>query len=108
MLGREALEAALDAGDLGQPADAVLHVGIAEFRFCDGEQAEAEEGPSRQRRQEVRIAAPGIQHQPVFPAGGELDQLVLQLEGAQLGILRIVDGHGASPAGSGKGDDEGT
>ncbi len=92
VLGDEALEAPFDAVDPRQSADPFLHVGEGEFRLRRGEQAKSEEPPARKRRQEIGIAAPGIQHRHVGLAGSQLDEFVLQLEGAQFGELAVV-GH---------------
>ncbi len=90
VFGGIALEARLDAIDLRQAADPVGHVGIGQFRLAGGEQAEAEEGPPRQGRQEVGIAATGVEHQAVLAARGELDQFVLEFERTQFGVLGVI------------------
>ena len=86
----KALETAFDALDLRQPADAAVHIGKGQLRFRGRKQPQAEEGPARHGGQEVGVAAAGVQHVLGGSAGGQLDQLILEFERAQLGELAVI------------------
>ncbi|OWG18384.1 hypothetical protein KDK82_1863 [Delftia sp. K82] len=97
VLGDKALEAPLDAVELGQPAHAHRHVGVRQLRLRRREQPQPEEGPARRGRQEVGIATPRIEHEAVGLARGHLDQFVLEFERAQIRQTPIILAHCAAP-----------
>ena len=61
-IGFEALD---DALIFRQPAKSAVQVGIGPLRFQHGELAETEKRQPRQHREEIGIAAAGVQHQPL-------------------------------------------
>jgi hypothetical protein len=75
MLAHENFKARLDALARGKTAH-VVHVHIGTLRFRHGELAELEETVAWRGGQEIRIAAPRIEHQAVALLG-RLDQRVL-------------------------------
>ncbi|MND66149.1 hypothetical protein D3C80_575370 [compost metagenome] len=99
VLARIDFEAVLDPRQTGETAQPLGHVGEGALRLAHGEQTQPPEAMSRRRGQEVGIAAPGVQHQPVLDAGGQLDQFVLQLKRAELGQFFVLGMHRTSPVG---------
>jgi len=97
VFGGVALEAVFNAFDIGQAADAGRHVRIRQFGLGRCKQPQAEEGAPGRCRQKVRVATPGVEHQPVGLARCHLDQFILELERAQMGQTLVVLRHGATP-----------
>jgi hypothetical protein len=101
---RKTLEARLETFLARDAADLLGQVRERALRLLQREQAKLEEAVARLQRQEVRIAATGIEHDALRVALGELDQHILQLERAQLaegfeflGLHRRVGRHGGFP-----------
>ena len=87
----EHLKASSDPLQIWQSSDAFVHIAKGSFRFVHREQPELKKAVARHRREKIRVAAPGVEHQPLGMTGSERDQSVLQLERAEFGHLAEVD-----------------
>ena len=81
----EHLKASSDPLQIWQSSDAFVHIAKGSFRFVHREQPELKKAVARHRREKIRVAAPGVEHQPLGMAGSARDQRVLQLERAEFG-----------------------
>ena len=74
------------------------HVGKGTFCLLEREQPELKEATAGGGRQEVGIAATGVEHHPIGMAGGQAHQLVFELEWTELRQLGVIDSrHGMPP-----------
>ena len=89
----------------GQAADTGRHTRTASFRLDRREQPELEKAVARLYCQKIRVAPPGVQHQPIGVAGRQRDESVLQFERAQLPKPGEVGVRRAAPALAGLGID---
>ena len=72
-------------------ADAFRHIGEGTLRLLHGEQSELEESVARDGRQEVRVAAAGVEHHALGVAGRQPRQLILDLERTELRQFGVID-----------------
>ena len=87
----KAVEPRLEPFEPGMAAHALRPISERPLGFLHGEQPQLEEAVTRQSRQKVRIAAPGVEHRAVGVARGELGEVVLKFERAEFCELGEVD-----------------
>ena len=98
--GDEGVKARLDSFEARMAADAFRHVGEGALRLLHCEQPELEEAVARNGRQEVRVAATGVEHGSLGVARRQGGQLILELERAELREFGVIDcAHTKSPKG---------
>jgi hypothetical protein len=91
-MGRdEGVKARLDSLESRMPADAFRHVGEGALSLQHGEQPELEKSVARDGRQEVRVAATGVEHQALGVTGRQARQLILDLERTELRQFGVID-----------------